>query len=259
MRQLAVSCCLLAACTSSRELRPDDVRVERILLASDFELARVSDGVWIHTTFTELPGGGPFPSNGLIIEGADGVVVVDTPWTPKATKTLLEWVETRLHKPVTDVIVTHSHDDRTAGVAELAPTTKIHALQKTVEFAAAQGRTFTAEPLQPTEQLTLGGVKLTTFFPGAGHAPDNIVVMLPTQRVLFGGCFIKSAAASDLGNVSDADIGAWAASLKRLTTWVAALEDKEVRSPLMVVPGHGGFGGLRLIAHTEEVVGQARR
>ena len=60
IRQLAVSCCLLAACTSSRELRPDDVRVERILLASDFELARVAEGVWIHTTFKELPGVGPF-------------------------------------------------------------------------------------------------------------------------------------------------------------------------------------------------------
>lgn len=247
---------LVSACATPRELKTEDVRVERIVLAPTFELARVSDTLWIHTTYKELTGVGSVPSNGLMLATAEGVVLIDTPWTPAATRTLLEWISSRLGKPVTDVIVTHSHDDRTGGVAELAPTTKVHALPLTSKLAAAQGVSFTAEALgAPETKLMPGGAPITVFAPGAGHAPDNVVVWLPEHRLLFGGCFIKSAGAEDLGNVADANLASWSVSLKTLQAWVSPRETPA--RPVIVVPGHGGLGGTALIVHTQELVSKA--
>lgn len=36
---------------------------------------------------------------------------------------------------------------------------------------------------------------------------------VPRTRVFFGGCFLKSPDAADLGDVADADLAAWPASL----------------------------------------------
>lgn len=250
---------LACGCATPRELKTEDVRVERIVLTPTFELARLADNLWVHTTYKELTGFGAVPSNGLMLATADGVVLIDTPWTPAATRTLLDWVSTRLGKPVTDVIVTHSHDDRTGGIAELSPTTKLHALALTSKLAADQGVAFNADALaEPEAQLTLSGAPVTVFSPGAGHAPDNVVVWLPEHRLLFGGCFIKSAAAEDLGNVADANLSSWDVSLKKLRAWVGAAETSETRArPLVVVPGHGGLGGTALIVHTQELVSKA--
>ena len=247
---------LACSCATVRDLKPEDVRLERIVLAPTFELARLSDTLWIHTTYKELAGAGAVPSNGLMLATAEGVVLIDTPWTPEATRTLLQWISSRLGKPVTDVILTHSHDDRTGGVAELAPTTRIHALALTSKLASARGVSFTAEAIsEPEATLTLGGSPLTVFSPGPGHAPDNVVVWLPAHRLLFGGCFVKSAAADDLGNVADANLAGWDVSLKTLRAWVSPLEMPA--RPVIVVPGHGGLGSAALIVHTQELVSKA--
>jgi glyoxylase-like metal-dependent hydrolase (beta-lactamase superfamily II) len=73
------------------------------------------------------------------------------------------------------------------------------------------------------------------YFPGAGHTRDNIAVWLPRQRVLHGGCFLKSSTVGDLGYVRDADLGAWPASLRRL--------DAAYPARGIVVPGHGSIAG----------------
>jgi metallo-beta-lactamase class B len=87
---------------------------------------------------------------------------------------------------------------------------------------------------------------LELFFPGAGHARDNIVVWHPSSGVLFGGCFVKAGNAEDLGNVADADTAAWPASLERVRA-----RFPEVR---IVVPGHGALGGPDLLTHIQALL-----
>jgi metallo-beta-lactamase class B len=139
-------------------------------------------------------------------------------------------------------LVTHAHEDRTGGVAALPEAATIHARTATVELAADQGRTFSAATLSDEESLQLAGGRIETFFPGAGHTADNIVVWLPEQRLLFGGCFIKSMGATDLGNVADADLASWRLAVQRVRERHA--------EPAVVVPGHGALGGPELLAHT---------
>jgi metallo-beta-lactamase class B len=147
--------------------------------------------------------------------------------------------------PVAGAISTHSHEDRTGGVSALRkrgiPT---GALQLTVELARAAGKS------APDALFASGAFAdprgFEAFFPGAGHAPDTIVVWFPKQRVLFGGCLIKAAESTDLGFVGDADLG----------HWPAAIEAVRARYPgaTVVVPGHGEPSTVRALERTLELL-----
>lgn len=84
------------------------------------------------------------------------------------------------------------------------------------------------------------------FYPGAGHAPDNLVVYVPEARVLVGGCAVFEAARQTPGYTGDADLAAWPESIRRVR---ARYPDAE-----MVFPGHGLPGGPELLDHTVAVV-----
>jgi len=58
-------------------------------------------------------------------------------------------------------------------------------------------------------------------------------VYLREAKTLYGGCFLKSAASTTLGNIDDADLAAWPASLDALEQRFPGAE--------VVIPGHGGL------------------
>lgn len=241
---------LLSAC-AGRVLRAEATSAPTgtLALSDGLEVHQLSERVWLHVSSKALPKYGRVLSNGLVVFGPDGAVLVDTPWTSEQTKTLIAWIEGAQESELTEVIVTHSHEDRTGGVAALPVTSRIHALPETVRRSAEHGRVFTAEPLPVESSQLLAGVRIDTWFPGAGHAPDNVVAWLPEERLLFGGCFLKSRGAADLGNVEDAD----------LTSWRAAVARVQARHPEvnLVVPGHGELGGAEVLAHTASLIEEA--
>jgi metallo-beta-lactamase class B len=233
----------LVACAGA--LRPQ----EPMSIAPDVRVRQLAPGVWLHTSHKDLPGIGPVPSNGLVIQGSGGALLVDTAWSRAQTRQLLEWIRRELKAEVREVIVTHSHEDRLGGIEETLATAKVHALPATVELASKAGISFPAVALDPETRLELAGVSVEVLFPGAGHAPDNIVVWHPASGVLFGGCFVKSGGAKDLGNVADANIASWQTAIQRVAERFPAAK--------IVVPGHGEPGGLELLGHTRDLVDAA--
>ena len=204
----------------------------------------------------------PVPSNSLVVFGRNGsCLMVDTPWTPEATITLMDWIAASMGSvPPTIAINTHFHMDRLGGNFALVKLgIPVYGSDKTVSLikekgtAYVQGRSTAPVvgpdhifPLMQGITLDLDGEAVEVWFPGAGHTRDNVVVYLPQRKVLFGGCFVKSMAATDKGNIADADLTVWAASLAAL----------KARYPdaLVVIPGHGEAGGIELIDHTIELV-----
>ena len=71
---------------------------------------------------------------------------------------------------------------------------------------------------------------------------ENLVVYLPAQKILYGGCAVKGAEANSMGNLSDADLKAWSTSLN----WIKATYPETQT----VVPGHGKGADLSLIDKT---------
>lgn len=225
---------------------PIPARSGRVDLSQDFYVERLTNGIWRHVSSKDLPGLGPFPSNGLLIEARNGLVLVDTPWTPEQARLLIQWSRRTFQREIRDVVVTHAHDDRYGGSRELvAAGASIHATSSTIYRAAASAMPLDARPLA-ADELVLAGERLRVFFPGAAHAPDNIVVWIPSRRVLFGGCMVRAAGDRSLGNFADADVESWASAIQKVIDL-----HPDVR---IVVPGHGVPGGMELLLHTRDLV-----
>lgn len=246
-RPLLRLCALLlltVACASTQERGTPATppRQPEYTVAEDIHVRQLAPGVWLHTTLA----GARFdhvPANGLLIEDGEQSLLVDMGWNARQAEQLVTWARDTLHHPVRAAVVTHFHEDRTGGVPALtARGIPVYGLEATVKLAKERGK-----PVPPdtvSESQALGPVEV--FFPGAGHAPDNIVVWHRDSGVLFGGCFIKDAAAQDLGNVEDADVAAWPASLERTRQRFPGMR--------VVVPGHGAPGGPELLTHTESLL-----
>jgi glyoxylase-like metal-dependent hydrolase (beta-lactamase superfamily II) len=87
------------------------------------------------------------------------------------------------------------------------------------------------------------------FYPGPGHTSDNIVIAFPEAEILFGGCLIKSTAATDLGFTGDASVAAWPAAIRLLA---------DRYHPKLIVPGHGPSSeGDSALRHTLDLLAHA--
>lgn len=244
---VALVCALaLGSCAGTHERLAANAVGAASELRPDLRVEPLGDGVWLHVSTFPFPGFGDVPSNGLVVVGAEGVLLVDTPWTPEQTVALAQWIERSFGRPVSDVVITHAHQDRTGGIAALPPEARLHAREATVRSSTGLGRPFEAALLPDAASLQLAGGRVETFFPGAGHTEDNIVVWLPGRRLLFGGCFVKGAEADHLGNVADADVASWGPAVQRV---MERYPDAGV-----VVPGHGAVAGPELLRHTARLI-----
>lgn len=204
-------------------------------------VARIAPTVWLHTT-THPVGGLIYPANGLLLLRDGEALLIDTGWTPSQAQLLAEWVRSELKARLRLAVATHFHNDRTGGVEALKALgvrTVAHPL--TSRLAQAHGLP-TPEPLVGFEDGVFrldDGCEL--FFPGAGHTRDNIVAYVPDAQILYGGCFLKSATSADLGNLSDAVVSDWAASVEKMRA--------RYPSPRITAPGHGTVTG-DATAHT---------
>jgi metallo-beta-lactamase class B len=215
----------------------------------EVRVLELDEGVWRHVSSVEYEGR-PLESNGLVIEDPDGAVVIDTPWNDAQASELIAWVERRTGRPPRLLIVTHSHADRAGGLAafrERGVTSIGHAL--TARLLAAEGRRGPDILLDDALDVHLADETLRVRHFGAGHSPDNTVVWLARREILFGGCMIKSAGSTSLGNLADADLAAWPDTLQRCA--------EAFPRPLIVVPGHGAPGDGLLLAHTRDLIERA--
>lgn len=212
-------------------------------------LQKIADGVWVHTSNYTVPGRKPIPSNGLIVEDGDSLIMVDTAWGEMATKSLLEKVKTDIGKPVTKLIITHHHLDKLAGVDVMEfEGVEVFTHPLTPIKAANSGfpvpNTSVAALKEPKSRTKVGSIEVA--YPGAAHAEENLVVYVPSQKILYSGCAVKGAEANALGNLSDADIKSWPATLN----WVKGTYPETQT----VVPGHGKGSDLRLIDKTLSMI-----
>jgi metallo-beta-lactamase class B len=213
-------------------------------LAKDVDVRPLGHGLWLHLTYVDDQR--ELSTNGLLAETSAGSVLIDTGWTQAQGERLLDWAEHVLHRPVVLAVVTHAHRDRMGGAgAALSRGIPVRALAATQALARAAALPIPNEVIEPPASLVVGEERFEVFFPGPGHTRDNAVVYLPRFGLLYGGCFLKSADASDLGNLADADVSSWPKSLESLTT--------RYPKPAWVVPGHGSLGGDPL-ARTRELL-----
>ena len=183
---------------------------------------------------------GRYPANGLLVCEQGQGLLIDTAWTDAQTARLLDLAAAR-GCPVGALVVTHGHDDRMGGIGE-ARRRGLRTYAGAETAARAPRGAFDEALPKPAEEIHAGPITAEVFFPGPAHTRDNVVVWLPSSKVLFGGCMVRAASGKTLGNVAEADVAAWPDAVR-------AVMDRYGQAAA-VVPGHGDPGGPELLAHT---------
>jgi glyoxylase-like metal-dependent hydrolase (beta-lactamase superfamily II) len=189
-----------------------------------------------------------FNSNaGFVVTGA-GVVVIDALGTPALGEALRRAIEGVTREPIRRVILTHYHADHFYGLGPLkAAGADVWAHKAAREYLesgeAERRREQRARDLFPwvDERMalvapdrwlddhaafTLGKVRFEINYLGPAHSPEDVIVVLPGEGVIFSGDILF---AGRIPFVGEADSRQWLARIARL------LEMK----PKVMVTGHG--------------------
>ncbi|WP_312288750.1 PST family subclass B1 metallo-beta-lactamase [Stutzerimonas nitrititolerans] len=210
----------------------------------ELRIEKIAEDVYLHTSFQQVQGYGLVDANGLVVLGGQGAYIIDTPWSEHDTAALVAWLQERNYQ-VKASISTHFHDDRTAGIAYLnSISVPTYASARTNALLKQNGKALATETFGDAPLWLFEG-KVEVFYPGAGHSVDNLVVWLPEQKLLNGGCFVRAATAGTLGNTADAVVSEWAASAERL--------QRRYPDAQLVIPGHGVPGDVSLLEHTRKL------
>ncbi|MGQ0453064.1 MBL fold metallo-hydrolase, partial [Bacillus sp. SS-TM] len=142
-------------------------KVEKTVIKNEtgtISISQLNKNVWVHTELGYF-NGEAVPSNGLVLNTAKGLVLVDSSWDDKLTKELIEMVEKKFQKRVTDVIITHAHADRIGGIKTLKERgIKAHSTALTAELAKKSGY---EEPLGDLQTVT------------------NLILWQPNNNIIF--------------------------------------------------------------------------
>jgi len=147
-----------------------------------------------------VEGGG---GNSGVIVGDKGVIIVDAKTTPAGGKELLDNVAKITPKPVTTVILTHSDGDHVNGLASFPAGITIIAHEnnkKEQETAlAAGGRGAPPADHLPTQviaknktSLKIDGVKIELYHWAPAHTSGDLVVYLPSEKIVFTGDIVAA-------------------------------------------------------------------
>jgi len=209
------------------------------------EIAHLTGNFYVYTTYNFYDGQA-VPSNSLYVLTDSGVVLIDTPWDSTQFQPVLDSIEARHGKKVVLCISTHFHADRTAGLEYYrAKGIRTYSSKLTLDWCKKEGEKQPEFTFSKDTVFQVGGLRLETYYPGEGHAPDNIVVWFGQAKLLYGGCFVKSVESSGLGNLSHANPAAWAKSVQKVR--------KKYRKARYIIPGHFGWQGDGL-RHTAKLL-----
>jgi glyoxylase-like metal-dependent hydrolase (beta-lactamase superfamily II) len=212
--------------------------------------SQVSPSAWYVEGESALgsPANRNFISNAGFIETADGVVAIDALGSPALAREFMAEVRRRTGKAVTHVIVTHYHADHIYGLQEFQRAgARIIAHRGALDYLhseLAQSRLAVSrvniapwidtetrlvpadEWIDGTRELVVGGVRILLQPVGPAHTPEDLVVLLPSEGVLFAGDIVFRGRVPFVG---EADSRHWVASLDQLLAFDAKV----------VIPGHG--------------------
>ena len=201
---------------------------------------------YIYTTYHDY-GGKPFPSNSMYLVTDKGVVLFDTPWDSTQFQPLMDSIQARHGRKVTLCIATHFHADRTAGLEFYAKKgVMTYTSRLTDDFSITRNEKRATNLFSGDTSFIWGQYSFQTYYPGHGHSRDNIVIWFEKERILYGGCFVKSVENDNMGNIADANIPEWKKAVKNVM--------RKYPSAEFVIPGHFGWGSRDALKHTLKLI-----
>lgn len=209
--------------------------------SEELEIQQLSPHTYRHISFLTTEQYGKVACNGLIVLQDGEALVLDAPTNNTASEELISWIEQQ-GAEVTGVVANHFHIDCLGGLdAFHNQAIPSYAHTETIRLAQADGGTLPQQGFDKQLELPVGKGRVINAHLGPGHTPDNLVHYYPTDRVLFGGCMIKSVGAGK-GNLADANVAEWSNTVAEVKQVFAKAK--------IIVPGHGKAGGPELLDFT---------
>lgn len=228
-------------------LNAQQVDKGKIVVAPGMEVTKLSEHAYFYVSWDDMGSFGVVPCNGLILVDEKKAALLDTPSTNDRTALLTGWIQKHLHAKLTTFIPNHWHGDCMGGLSYLKKKgVRSYANKMTVDIARKKNLPLPEYGFADSLTVKLGGMNIHCYYPGGGHSIDNIVVWIPSEKILFGGCMVKDMSATGLGNLSDAVVSEWPSTITKV---IARYPDAQ-----WVIPGHGAFGGKELLLHTLDLL-----
>lgn len=212
------------------------------------EISHLVGDFYVFTTYQAFKGI-VFPSNGMYLLTAEGAVIFDTPWDKNQCQPLLDSIKTKHNQSVIMCIATHAHEDRTGGFEFYQKKDiKTFTTKQTDDISKERNEPRAEFLIEKDTTFLVGNRSFRTYYAGQGHTSDNIVIWFGKEKILYGGCLIKSVEAKDLGNLADANVKAWKSTIKKL--------QQTFKQPTYIITGHQSWTSRESLAHTLKLIKQ---
>ncbi|HEX4851071.1 MAG TPA: BlaB/IND/MUS family subclass B1 metallo-beta-lactamase [Puia sp.] len=227
---------IISGFTAQSFAQPGEIRLRISHLEGNF---------YIYTTFG-LYKGSKITANGMYLITSKGAVIFDSPWDTTQFQPLLDSIQTKHHQKAIICIATHFHEDRTAGLEFFRKQgIKTFTTRKTDQLSAKANKKRAEFLISHDTTFKVGEYSFQTFYPGEGHTADNIVIWFEQEKILYGGCLIKSVNDVDLGNLSDANVKNYANAIRNV--------QNKCIDPKFVITGHDDWSSAKSLTHTLEM------
>jgi glyoxylase-like metal-dependent hydrolase (beta-lactamase superfamily II) len=218
-----------------------------------------------------------FISNAGFVVTPKGVVVIDALGSPVLAQKLIQEIRKVTKQKIVAVVLTHYHADHVYGLQEFkrlgatvyaqrdglnylaSETAKQRLIASRIDFAPwvnENTRLVAADVwIDQSKTITVGGVEFRISRVGPAHAPEDLIVFIPSEKVLFAGDLVFRGRIPFVGNADSRG-------------WMSALDEIQKQNPKIVVPGHGSYSTNPLaditftrnyLAYLREVMGPAAR
>ena len=189
-----------------------------------------------------------YMSNAGFVVTDDGVVVFDALGTPALGEAMVAAIRKITAQPIRRVIVSHYHADHVYGLQALKRAGAEVWAQRRSEAYFTSGlaadrleqrkrdlfpwvdeSTRIVRPdvwLEGDTDFRLGGVTFRIVYSGGAHAPEDLLMFVVEERVLFAGDLLFAGRVPFVGNADS--LG-----------WIRAMDAIIPMKPAVVVPGHG--------------------
>jgi glyoxylase-like metal-dependent hydrolase (beta-lactamase superfamily II) len=189
-----------------------------------------------------------FMSNAGFVVTGDGVVVFDALGTPALGRAMLTAIRRITPQPVKRVIVSHYHADHFYGLAAFKEAGAEIWAQRRAEAYLTSGqasdrlaqrrldlfpwvddKTRIVTPdvwLDGDTDFRLGGITFRVLYAEGAHSPEDVMMYVVEERVLFAGDLLFAGRVPFVGTADSKG-------------WLKAMDKMIAVKPAIVIPGHG--------------------
>jgi len=220
---------------------------DTVFINKDIQLFQIADSIYVHISWTDSEKYGRFTSNGLVYIKNGNALLVDTPMDSNQTEILFNYLQDSLNLKLTHFIAGHYHADCIGGLQLLHNKGVVsYGNKMTQEICKKQNLPIPQIGFTDSLKINFNSQEIICYYLGAGHTVDNIVVYFKHEKILFGGCLVKSTSSHGIGNTKDANMKAWPITIIKLK--------QKFTHTCYVIPGHGEIGNTEQYDHTLRLI-----